>query len=252
MTGRDLEARAFVVLGATGGIGSALARALAARGAKLVLAARRSEPLDALARELEAKPFAGDARQSSAVEGAVAQAVQAYGRLDGLACCVGSLLLKTAGQTSDEEWREVIDANLTVAFHAVRAGARALERGGGSIVLCSSAAAQTGMPAHDAIAAAKAGVEGLVRAAAASYAARGVRVNAVAPGLVKTPLTERLWASELTARASIAQHPLGRLGEPGDVASAIAWLLDPAQSWVTGQVLAVDGGLAHVRPKARA
>jgi 3-oxoacyl-[acyl-carrier protein] reductase len=249
---RDLDGRAFVVLGASGGIGAALSRRLAARGAKLLLGARRPEPLEALARELEARPVALDARQSTAVEGAVGAAIEAFGHLDGLACCLGSLLLKTATQTSDAEWRDLIDANLTVAFFALRAGVRVLERGGGSMVLCSSAAATTGLPAHDGIAAAKAGIEGLVRASAASYASRGVRVNAVAPGLVRTPLSERLWPSDLAARAAVAQHPLGRLGEPDDVASAIAWLLDPAQSWVTGQVLAVDGGLAHVRPRARA
>ncbi len=120
---------------------------------------------------------------------------------------------------------------------------------GGSIVLVSSAAAQIGLANHEAIAAAKGGIAGLTLSAAASYAPSGVRVNAVAPGLVQTKLTERLTSSERAEEASRAMHALGRLGEPEDVASAIAFLLDPANSWITGQVIGVDGGLGSVRPR---
>ena len=120
---------------------------------------------------------------------------------------------------------------------------------GGSIVLVSSAAARVGLPNQEAIAAAKAGVIGLTLSAAATYASRGVRVNCVAPGLVRTPLTARITANESSLKASIAMHALGRVGEPADVAGAIDWLLGPESSWVTGQVLGVDGGLATVRTR---
>jgi NAD(P)-dependent dehydrogenase (short-subunit alcohol dehydrogenase family) len=119
--------------------------------------------------------------------------------------------------------------------------------GGGAVCLCSTAAAHLGLPNHEAIAAAKAGVEGLVRSAAASYAASRIRVNAVAPGLVATPLTARITGNEGNLRASLAMHPLGRIGAPADIASAIAWLIDPANSWVTAQILAVDGGLGSLK-----
>ena len=89
-------------------------------------------------------------------------------------------------------------------------------------------------------------------AAAASYASHGVRVNCVAPGLVRTPLTARLTASAAGQKTSSAMHPLGRVGEPEDVASALAWLLDPAQGWVTGQIIGIDAGLATVRPRVSA
>jgi len=123
---------------------------------------------------------------------------------------------------------------------------------GGSIVLVSSAAARIGLPNHEATAAAKIGVIGLTLAAAASYGPRGIRVNCVAPGLVRTPLTARLTANEASLKASDAMHVLGRIGEPAEVAAALAWLLDPAQGWVTGQVLGVDGGLGSVRARGAA
>jgi NAD(P)-dependent dehydrogenase (short-subunit alcohol dehydrogenase family) len=226
----------FVVLAATSGIGSALCRRLKAAGAAVVPVARDARKLAPLAQEL------GE-------EGLLEQARARHGRIDGLASCAGSLLLKPAHLTAESEWRAVLDANLTSAFLAVRAGAKAMMQSGGSIALISSAAARTGLANHEAIAAAKAGVIGLTLAAAASYAARGIRVNCVAPGLVDTPLTSRITSSEKALEASRAMHALGRIGRPGDVAAALAWLLDPAQNWVTGQVLGVDGGLGSIRPR---
>ena len=111
------------------------------------------------------------------------------------------------------------------------------------------AAARLGLANHEAIAAAKAGIIGLTLSAAATYAARGLRVNAVAPGLVRTPMTTRITSSEPALKSSMAMHALGRIGEPEEVASAIAWLLDAEQSWVSGLVLGVDGGLATLRTR---
>lgn len=111
----------------------------------------------------------------------------------------------------------------------------------------SSCAARLGLMHHEAIAAAKAGVIGLTQSAAASLAASGVRVNCVAPGLVDTPMAERLTSSDRAREASEKMHPLGRLGTPADIAPAIEWLLTDASSWVTGQTIGVDGGLAAVK-----
>ena len=106
-----------------------------------------------------------------------------------------------------------------------------------------------GLVNHEAIAAAKAGVEGLALAAAASYARYQVRVNCVAPGLTRTGLTAALTQNETVAKASAAMHPLGRIGEPTEVASAICWLLSRQQNWVTGQVIGIDGGLGRVQAR---
>ena len=239
---------AVLVLGASGGIGSALARRLSADGASLVLAGRDEASLEALAGETGGTPFVLDATKPAEVEAAAAKAVEAHGRLDGLASCVGSILLKPAHLTSEEEWDAVVTTNLKSAYAAVRAAARAMTAGG-SVVLVSSAAARLGLANHEAIAAAKAGVIGLTLSAAATYAPKAIRVNAVAPGLVRTPMTARITGNEAALKASTALHALGRVGEPEDVASAIAWLLDPAQSWVTGQVIGVDGGLATLRSR---
>lgn len=210
----------------------------------MFLAGRTAAKLHALGNELGCPTVALDVRDSASVDRTVELAVQQLEGLTGINLCVGSVLLKSALTTTDDEWADTLALNLTAAFYTVRAGMRALAGTGGSIVLVSSAAARVGLINHEAIAAAKAGVEGLVRAAAATGARRKVRVNAVAPGLVQTPLTAAITGNEANLKYSVALHPLGRIGSPEDVASAICWLLDPVQSWVTGQVLGVDGGLA--------
>jgi NAD(P)-dependent dehydrogenase (short-subunit alcohol dehydrogenase family) len=237
----------LVVIGATGGIGAALSRLLAAQGARVVVAGRDLERARVLAGEVEGEPMAVDATDAAQVEVVMARAVERFGRLDGVANCVGSLLLKPAHLTTPAEWEQVLHTNLTSAFNCVRAAVRLLRARGGAIVLVSSAAARIGLANHEAIAAAKAGVAGLVQSAAASYAAANIRINGVAPGLVRTPLTARITGNANALRASTAMHALGRIGEPEDVAGAIAWLLHPSQSWITGQVIAVDGGLSTIQ-----
>jgi NAD(P)-dependent dehydrogenase (short-subunit alcohol dehydrogenase family) len=239
-----------LIFGATGGIGSALARLLGAAGWRLALSARGRERLASLCDELGAHMEAADASDSKALENAFSAACERFGRLDGVVNCAGSLLLKPAHLTTAEEWAQTLNANLTTAFHVLRAAtSRMMRTGGGSIVLMASAVALRGMINHEAIAAAKAGVVGLAQSAAATYARYNIRVNCVAPGLIRTPLTTSLTTNESTLKASVALHPLGRIGEPEEVASAIAWFLAPENSWVTGQVLAVDGGLSRLQPR---
>ncbi|MEX0671391.1 MAG: SDR family oxidoreductase [Pirellulales bacterium] len=238
-----------LLIGGSGGIGTALATMLVAGGSRVFLAARSAERLAPLASTLDMPYATVDASDPDAIDACGDAAAAALGGLDGVVNCAGSLLLKPAHLTTTAEWQATLAANLSSAFGCVRVAGRLLRAEGGSVVLVSSAAARVGIANHEAIAAAKAGVIGLVLSAAATYARQGVRFNAVAPGLVRTPLTKGLVASEQAEKASLGMHPLGRLGEPGDVARAIAFLLDPAQSWITGQVLGVDGGLADLKAR---
>jgi 3-oxoacyl-[acyl-carrier protein] reductase len=240
------------ILGGAGGIGSELARLVVASGGSVFLAGRDPAKLAALAGELgadRARHAAVDASDPDALDACIDAAAAALGGLTGIACCAGSLLLKPAHLTTTAEWQATLAANLTSAFGCVRAAGRLMKAEGGAVVLVSSAAARIGLANHEAIAAAKAGIVGLVLSAAATYARQKIRFNAVAPGLTRTPLTQGLVASELAEKASVGMHPLGRLGTPGDVARAIAFLLDPAQDWITGQVLGVDGGLASLKTR---
>lgn len=239
----------FVIIGAAGGIGSTVARRLHASGARLMLAGRTRAKLESLARELAVQSCEVDATSFEAVERCLQEAQAWAGKVDGVLNCAGSILLKPAHLTTAAELEQVLAVNLVSAFATVRAAANVMRASGGSVVLMASAAAEIGLANHEAIAAAKAGVIGLMRSAAATYAAQSIRVNAVAPGLVETPMSARITSNEAARNASIAMHPLGRLGRPEDVAEPICWLLSPASSWVTGQVIGVDGGLASLKTK---
>lgn len=239
-----------LILGAYGGIGASLTHRLCHRGQVVFAAGRDSEKLSALCEATGAQPIAGDVTSARDVETAIQYADEKSAGLQGIALCVGSILLKPAHLTSEEEWAQTMAINLTSAFHVIKYGAKALSRAGGSIVLISTVAARIGLANHEAIAAAKAGVQGLALSAAATYASRGVRINCVAPGLVNTPLSAKIVGNETALNASRSMHPLGRIGNPEDVASAIDWLLSPEQSWVTGQIIGVDGGLSRVRSRA--
>ncbi len=243
----DASRPVFVIIGAAGGIGSSVARRLHAGGARLMLAGRTRAKLESLAGELAAQVRETDATSFEAVERCLQEARSWAGKVDGVLNCAGSILLKPAHLTTAAELQEVLALNLVSAFATVRAAAGVMRESGGSIVLMASAAAEIGLPNHEAVAAAKAGVIGLMRSAAATYAAQRIRVNAVAPGLVETPMSARITSNEAATNASIAMHPLGRLGRPEDLAEPICWLLSPTSSWVTGQVIGVDGGLAHLK-----
>jgi 3-oxoacyl-[acyl-carrier protein] reductase len=236
-----------LILGGGGGIGSAVARLIAARGGRVYLAGRDTTRLQAIASELGMPWSTVEATDPDSIDAVADAAAAEMGGLTGITNCVGSILLKPAHLTTTADWASTLATNLNSAFGCVRAAGRLLKADGGSVVLVSSAAARIGLPNHEAIAAAKAGIIGLVLSAAATYARQKIRFNAVAPGLTRTPLAAGLVASELAEKASVAMHPLGRLGEPEDVARAIAWLLDPQQSWVTAQVIGIDGGLADVK-----
>jgi NAD(P)-dependent dehydrogenase (short-subunit alcohol dehydrogenase family) len=241
-----------LITGASGGVGRALARRLAADGWRLALVSRDAARLDGL-------PGAAIVADVSSADGA-ARAVQAATEALGapparLAHCAGNTLIAPIARTREAQYREVMAANLDSAFFTLQAwlAALAAARQPGAAVLFSSVVAGIGVANHAAIAAAKGGVEALVRALAADVSAAGIRVNAIAPGLMRSPMTERLVANESAAKQVAAQYPLGRHGDAAtDGAAAAAWLLSDEAGWITGQVLGLDGGFSAVRPFVKA
>lgn len=241
----------YLILAASSGIGTATAQLLHEQGHQLFLTGRREEKVRPLAEECSASHAVLDLTDFAATDKVFGEAAERLGGLDGAVNCAGSVFLKAAHLTSRQQYDEVLAGSLTTAFSTVRAAGRHMSKEGGSVVLITSAAALSGLANHEAIAAAKGGVVGLTLSASATYAHHRLRFNAVAPGLTETPATEALTRSETSRRVSEAMHALGRLGQPIDVARAIAFLLDPANNWITGQVLAVDGGLSRIHPRVK-
>ncbi len=239
----------FIVIGAYGGIGSVVSKILKENGANLLLAGKDASKLEALSNDLNTPFFNLDASDFSQVDSLIEFAIKTFGAIDGIVNCCGSLLLKPAHITSEAEYFSVIQSNLTSSFATIRSGCKAMMGRGGSVVLISSAAAKVGLANHEAIASAKAGIIGLTKSAAATYASKNIRVNCVAPGLINTPLTKSITNNENALKASVSMHPLGKIGSPSDIASAVVWLLDPSNSWITGQTIVVDGGLSSLKTR---
>ncbi|MEO8586275.1 MAG: SDR family oxidoreductase [Acidobacteriota bacterium] len=245
-----------VVLGGSGGIGSAVARGFVREGGNVVVAARDEARLDETVADLvkiggrddAVFGLRSDASSASDLEALASFAAARFGRIDGWVHAVGSIFLKPVSATSDEDFERQLSINLTSAFRSLKAALNPMRKArGGSIVLFGSAAATLGLPNHAAIAAAKAGVVGMARAAAMDLARYGVRVNVVAPGLVRTPMSAAITSNKASLDVSIAMHPSGRISEPEDVAAAVLYLLSDGAANVTGAVLPVDGGLSAGR-----
>jgi NAD(P)-dependent dehydrogenase (short-subunit alcohol dehydrogenase family) len=215
------------------------------------LIGRDSQKLTDVAQRYGFPSFVADASDWDQMDSGMDTASQSMQGINAVVCLAGSVLLKPLHLTSRAEWDSTLQANVTAAAGTLRAAVSRMKVGG-AVVLMSSAAAGIGLSNHEAIAAGKAGIEGLVRSAAMTYAAKSIRVNAVAPGLVQTPLTQRVWSNPRSADVSLAMHPLGRFGQPEEVARAIYFLIDPSNNWITGQVLGVDGGLRTLKTTAAA
>jgi NAD(P)-dependent dehydrogenase (short-subunit alcohol dehydrogenase family) len=233
-----------IIIG-TSGIGGALARRLAAVGANLHLISRKET---ALAKELGASFAVADAQDKTSLD----QAILAAGSsIDGLAYCVGTINLKPLHRLTDADAQRDFEVNALGAFRAIQTALPLLKASSqktSSILLFSTVAVQQGFTAHASIAMAKGAVEGLTRSLAAELAPK-IRVNAIAPSLTKTPLTQMLTQNEATAQAVAALHPLQRLGEADDIAGLAAFLLGAEAGWITGQVIGVDGGRSTLRTK---
>lgn len=246
MSGR-FEGKVAVVTGGARGIGRALTEAFAREGAKVVISGRDEAALEeargaVTASGAEAIAVRADVSQEADADALCDRALEAFGRAD--------ILVNNAGVTrdglllrmKDADWEQVLGTNLTGAFHCIRAFAKPMmKQRWGRIVNVSSVVGLTGNAGQANYAASKAGLLGLTKAVAKELASRHITVNAVAPGFIETAMTEAL--TEKVREGLMAQIPMGRLGKPGDVASAVAFLCSEDAAYVTGQVLTVDGGM---------
>lgn len=243
----ELDGRVALVTGASGGIGGAVARALHRRGARVALSGTRTESLESLAGSLGEGAAAmpcdlADGDAAAALPGRVAEAL---GGLDVLVCNAGMRSDNLFLRMSDDEWERVLAVNLGSSFRLARAAVRGMIRARwGRVVAVTSVVAHTGNPGQANYAASKAGLAGMVKALAREVASRGVTVNCVAPGLVATAMTDGL--DDAQRERILAAVPLGRMGAPEEVASAVAFLASPEASYITGQTLHVNGGMAMV------
>ena len=244
-----VEGRIVLVAGAGGGIGSAGAEGLAREGAAVVCTDIDAAAAEAVAARIRAaggraSAFALDVRDRAAVDDAVTAAVRTVGRLDVLVDCAGVSHGGNCLDLDHGEWERVVAVNLTGMFHLGQAAARQMVRqgGGGSIINVTSQLAEVARPERAAYVASKGGGRSLTHAMALDLAPHGIRVNAIAPGPTLTGLTRASYADPERRRATIAQIPLGRLGDPQDLVGAILFLASDESRWMTGSTLTVDGG----------
>jgi NAD(P)-dependent dehydrogenase (short-subunit alcohol dehydrogenase family) len=247
----ELEGKVILVTGAGAGIGRAAAVLLASEGAAVAAADRDGDTAEATAETIrraggDAVAIVADVADAAAVARMVNVAVASFGGLDGAYNNAGvEDSLHPLHQTTESDWDHVIGVDLKGTWLCMKYEiAYMVDHGGGAIVNAASVLAHVGMPNVPAYTSAKHGVAGLTRSAAIDYAELGVRVNAVSAGAIRTDLVDRTIASGKVSESDYAQlHPMNRLGEPAEVAEAVAWLLSDRSSFVTGHCLAVDGGM---------
>ena len=244
----DLTGMTALVTGASGGIGSAIAKALVGQGAKVALSGTREEALKAVAAEIggETVILPCNLSDSAAVDALVPQAVEALGgKLDILVNNAGVTRDNLAMRMKDEEWDQVIRVNLEAAFRLIRAAAKPMMKARfGRVISITSVVGATGNPGQVNYAASKAGLVGMSKALAQELASRNITVNCVAPGFIASAMTDGL--PEAQKEALMTKIPAAKLGEGLDVAAAVTYLASREANYVTGQTLHVNGGMAMI------
>ena len=243
----ELNNKNALVTGASGGIGSAIARRLHAAGAKVALSGTRQEPLESLANDLGERAYIlpCNLNDMAAVEALPKQAIDALGSLDILVNNAGITRDNLFMRMSDEEWQSVINVNLTATMKLCKGALRGMMKSRwGRIINISSVVGATGNPGQGNYAASKAGMVGMSKSLAYEVASRGITVNVVAPGFIATAMTDKL--ADDRKEAILAQIPAGRMGAAEDIASAVGFLASDGAGYVTGSTLHVNGGMAMI------
>ena len=241
-------AKSYLIVGGSSDIAHELIGQLCENGYIVTVLARDTSRVESL-KELGVNVVIGDGLVEDDLNTAIEVAKEhGHGSIAGAAHLIGSILLKPPHALKLADFESVIRTNLTSAFLSLSMISKSMLRGGGGrLVFTSSVAGSLGLVNHEAIAAAKGGIEAMVRAAAATYAQRKIRVNAVAPGLTETRLGATVLKSDAMREAAVSMIPMKRINQPNEIASAIFWLLTDAPDNFTGQVLNLDGGMANVR-----
>ncbi len=242
----DLRGRTALVTGGATGIGLGVSRCLRQAGAKVIVAGRTEETLRQAAQDLDCAYAVLDVRDFDAIPAKVAAIEAEHGPIDILVNNAGNHLKKPAVDTTEEEFLSVLHTHVTGAFALTRAAARGmLERQTGCVLFTASMTSLMGLPLVVAYSAAKSAYLGMVRTLAVEFAPRGVRVNAIAPGFIRSAITERALGQDPERKAKVlGRTPMGRLGEAEDVGWAAVYLASDAARFVTGVVLPVDGGFS--------
>jgi NAD(P)-dependent dehydrogenase (short-subunit alcohol dehydrogenase family) len=239
--GRRFEGRVAVIAGGSSGLGLQIARGFAREGARVVIAARSGERLNAAARDVDALPIECDITRFESVEALASETLERCGRIDVAVNSAGFEQQTAIRDITPETLEPMVAVQFTGAVYFMRHMANAM-RSGGSLVTVSSLTGVLVPQNYAAYAGAKAGINHVTRIAASEYGAEGIRVNAVAPSVVETPMTAHLLAIPAVQSAFLEQTPLARMGEPEDVTAAVLWLASDEASYITGQVLVIDGG----------
>ena len=241
----SLEGKTALITGASGGIGGAIAKALARQGASLALAGRRREALEAIRSETGGHMLVADLGSAQGCMDLIENAMTVLGQIDILVNNAGLTRDGPAMRMKDEDWAQVIDVNLTGTFRLIRSAMKGMmKRRAGRIINMASVVGVTGNVGQANYAASKGGMIAMSKALAAELAPRGVTVNCVAPGFIETAMTADL--PEKAKEAILASIPTGRMGNPEEIAAAVAFLASDEASYLTGTVLNVNGGMAMV------
>ena len=240
-----LHGKTALITGASGGIGGEIACALAAQGACIGLAGRRKEALDALQSDIGGHVFVADLGSAAGCAQLIADADATLGKIDILVNNAGLTRDGLAMRMKDEDWHAVIDVNLTGTFRLIRAAMKGMmKRRAGRIINMASIVGVTGNPGQTNYAASKGGMIAMSKALAGELAPRGITVNCVAPGFIETAMTADL--PEKAKDAMVSSIPMGRMGQPQEIAAVVAFLASEEASYLTGTVLNVNGGMAMV------